>query len=95
MVRLKLGKLQESWQYAISTYLNSIGGESTRFSVVIKDIKINPPLKAEDFNQVLDRIYHESRSDVKSERLFFVFFIPAGNQFLESYVTIKISAEIT
>ena len=26
------------------------------FSVVIKDIKINLPLKAEDFNQVLDRI---------------------------------------
>lgn len=50
MVRLKLGKLQESWQYAISTYFNSIGGESTRFSAVIKDIKINPPLKAEDFS---------------------------------------------
>jgi len=59
------------------TLTQSVGSPqvSQEFSVIIKDIKINPPLKAEDFNQVLDRIYLESRSDVKSERLFLCFFL--------------------
>ena len=52
MVRLKLGKLQERWQYVFPlTLTQSVVSPQgfQEFSAVIKDIKINPPLKAEGF----------------------------------------------
>jgi len=58
MVRLKLGKLQERWQYVFPlTLTQSVASPQgfQEFSAVIKDIKINPPSKAEDFSQVLDK----------------------------------------